>query len=203
MRFLDIIMSGDLVVVLRRYADILLAFMVMAVVGMMIVPVPPFFLDLLLVLNISISMIMILIAMYIPEALRLAVFPTIILVTTMFRLALNVSSTRLILLEAKAGDVIKSFGDFVVKGNFVVGDVIFLVLVLINFLVIAKGSERVAEVAARFTLDAMPGKQMSIDAELNAGMIDEAEANRVESSSPPLDCTVSPTCFRDCDRVDS
>lgn len=178
MRFLDIIMSGDIVVVLRRYADILLAFLVMAVVGMMIVPVPPFLLDLLLVLNISISMIMILIAMYIPEALRLAVFPTIILVTTMFRLSLNVSSTRLILLEAKAGDVIKSFGDFVVKGNFVVGAVIFLVLVLINFLVIAKGSERVAEVAARFTLDAMPGKQMSIDADLRAGAFDLDEARK-------------------------
>lgn len=178
MKLLDIVMQGDLVTVLRRYADILLAFLVMVVVGMMIVPVPPFLLDLLLVLNISISMIMLLIAMYIPEALRLAVFPTIILVTTLFRLALNVSSTRLILLEGKAGDVIKSFGQFVVQGNFVVGAVIFLVLVLINFLVISKGSERVAEVAARFTLDAMPGKQMSIDADLRAGAFDLDEARK-------------------------
>jgi type III secretion protein V len=175
---IQIIQQGDLLTVLRRYADILLAFLVMLVVGMMIVPVPPFMLDLLLVLNISISMIMLLIAMYIPEALKLAVFPTIILVTTLFRLALNVSSTRLILLEAKAGEVIKSFGDFVVQGNFVVGAVIFLVLVLINFLVISKGSERVAEVAARFTLDAMPGKQMSIDADLRAGAFDLDEARR-------------------------
>jgi type III secretion protein V len=174
----DIIMQGDLITVLRRYADVALAFLVMLVVGMMIVPVPPFVLDLLLVLNISISMIMLLIAMYVPEALRLAVFPTIILVTTLFRLSLNVSSTRLILLHAKAGDVIKSFGDFVVQGNFVVGAVIFLVLVLINFLVIAKGSERVAEVAARFTLDAMPGKQMSIDADLRAGAFDLDEARK-------------------------
>jgi type III secretion protein V len=178
MKIVDIVMKGDLVTVLRRYADIMLAFLVMMVVGMMIIPVPPFLLDLLLVLNMSISIIMLLIAMYIPEALRLAVFPTIILVTTLFRLALNVSSTRLILLEGNAGDVIKAFGDFVVKGNFVVGAVIFLVLVLINFLVISKGSERVAEVAARFTLDAMPGKQMSIDADLRAGAFDLDEARK-------------------------
>jgi len=178
MKLVDIVMRGDLVTVLRRYADIMLAFLVMLVVGMMVIPVPPFILDLLLVLNMSISVIMLLIAMYIPEALRLAVFPTIILVTTLFRLALNVSSTRLILLEGSAGEVIKAFGDFVVRGNFVVGGVIFLVLVLINFLVISKGSERVAEVAARFTLDAMPGKQMSIDADLRAGAFDLDEARK-------------------------
>ncbi len=164
--------------VLNRYADLGLAFLVVAVVGMMIVPVPPFVLDLLLVLNISISMVMLLIAMYIPSALQLASFPTIILVTTLFRLALNVSSTRLILLEANAGEVIASFGQFVVRGNFVVGAVIFLVLLLINMLVISKGSERVAEVAARFTLDAMPGKQMSIDADLRAGALDLDEARQ-------------------------
>ncbi len=177
-QLVDIVMQGDLLTVLRRYADIGLAFLVAAVVGMMIVPVPPFILDLLLVLNISISMVMLLIAMYIPSALRLAAFPTIILVTTLFRLALNVSSTRLILLEAFAGEVIESFGQFVVRGNFVVGAVIFLVLLLINMLVIAKGSERVAEVAARFTLDAMPGKQMSIDADLRAGALDLDEARQ-------------------------
>lgn len=177
-KFIDIIMQGDLAAVLKRYADILLAFLVMMVVGMMIVPLPPFILDLLLVINISISVIMLLISMYISQALKLASFPTIILVTTLFRLALNVSSTRLILLDGNAGDVIKSFGQFVVRGNFVVGAVIFLVLVLINFLVISKGSERVAEVAARFTLDAMPGKQMSIDADLRAGAFDLDEARR-------------------------
>ena len=180
-KFIDIIMQGDLVAVLRRYADIMLAVLVMLVVGMMIVPLPPFLLDLLLVLNISISMIMLLISMYIPEALKLASFPTIILVTTMFRLALNVSSTRLILLDAHAGEVIASFGQFVVRGNFVVGAVLFLVLMLINFMVISKGSERVAEVAARFTLDAMPGKQMSIDADLRAGAFDLDEARRRRS----------------------
>ena len=183
-QLVDIVMQGDLLTVLRRYADIGLAFLVATVVGMMIVPVPPFLLDLLLVLNISISMVMLLIAMYIPSALRsLPSFPTIILVTTLFRLALNVSSTRLILLEAFAGDVIESFGQFVVRGNFVVGAVIFLVLLLINMLVISKGSERVAEVAARFTLDAMPGKQMSIDADLRAGALDLDEARQSAKTS--------------------
>ena len=177
-KFLDMIMQGDLLAVLRRYADIGLAVLVMAVVGMMIVPLPTGLLDVLLVVNISISMIMLLIAMYIPDALKLASFPTIILVTTMFRLALNVSVTRLILLQANAGEVVKDFGKFVVQGNFVVGAVIFLVLMLINFLVISKGSERVAEVAARFTLDAMPGKQMSIDADLRAGAFDLDEARK-------------------------
>ena len=177
-KFIDIIMQGDLVQVLRRYADIGLAVLVMTVVGMMIVPMPTHLLDVLLVINISISMIMLLISMYIPDALKLASFPTIILVTTMFRLALNVSVTRLILLQADAGEVVRSFGQFVVAGNFVVGAVVFLVLMLINFLVISKGSERVAEVAARFTLDAMPGKQMSIDADLRAGAFDLDEARK-------------------------
>jgi type III secretion protein V len=177
-KFFDMIMQGDLLTVLRRYADIGLAVLVMLVVGMMIIPLPTHLLDVLLVLNISISVVMLLIAMYIPQALKLASFPTIILVTTLFRLALNVSSTRLILLDGDAGEVIEAFGKFVVKGNFVVGAVIFLVLMLINFLVISKGSERVAEVAARFTLDAMPGKQMSIDADLRAGAFDLDEARR-------------------------
>jgi len=177
-KFFDMIMQGDLLTVLRRYADIGLAVLVMLVVGMMIIPLPTHLLDVLLVLNISISVVMLLIAMYIPQALRLASFPTIILITTLFRLALNVSSTRLILLDGNAGEVIEAFGKFVVKGNFVVGAVIFLVLMLINFLVISKGSERVAEVAARFTLDAMPGKQMSIDADLRAGAFDLDEARR-------------------------
>ncbi len=160
----------------------MLAVLVMFVVGIMIIPVPPFLLDLMLVFNVSLSLIMVMIAMYLPNALELASFPTIILISTLFRLSLNVSSTRLILLEGKAGDVISAFGNFVVQGNFVVGTVIFLVLVLVNFLVIAKGSERVAEVAARFTLDAMPGKQMSIDADLRAGAfgLDEARKKRAD-----------------------
>lgn len=170
--------SGLLLRQLNRFSDVLLAGLIVSVVGMMIIPLPFFLLDLLLVLNISIALTLLLVAVYVPNALRLAAFPTILLVTTLFRLALNVSSTRLILLKAQAGEVIKSFGDFVVAGNFVVGAVIFLVLTLIQFLVIAKGSERVAEVAARFTLDAMPGKQMSIDADLRAGAFDIDEARR-------------------------
>ncbi|MBC7793427.1 MAG: type III secretion system export apparatus subunit SctV, partial [Clostridia bacterium] len=135
-------------------------------------------LDVLLALNITISIAMLMIAIYISHALKLSSYPTIILITTLFRLALNVSSTRLILLQADAGDVIQAFGKFVVRGNFVVGAVIFLILTIIQFLVVAKGSERVAEVAARFTLDAMPGKQMSIDADLRAGAFDLDEARR-------------------------
>ena len=135
-------------------------------------------LDLLLVVNITVNVVMMLISIYIASALKLAAYPTIILITTLFRLALNISSTRLILLNADAGEVIESFGQFVVAGNFVVGAVIFLIITIVQFLVIAKGSERVAEVAARFTLDAMPGKQMSIDADLRAGAFDLDEARR-------------------------
>ena len=181
---LQSVMQGEISSVTRRYSDIILAAGVMMVIGMMIIPLPTFLLDLLLVVNITVQVSMLLIAIYISDALKLAALPTIILITTLYRLALNVSSTRLILLQAEAGDVIRSFGDFVVSGNFVVGAVIFLIITLIQFLVIAKGSERVAEVAARFTLDAMPGKQMSIDADLRAGAFDmeEARTKRAELS---------------------
>jgi type III secretion protein V len=177
-KFLAVLMTGDLRQMIGRYSDVMLAGLVMMIISMLIVPLPYFVLDLLIVLNISISVLLLLLAMYIPNALHLASFPALLLVTTLFRLALNVSSTRLILLTAKAGEVIKSFGDFVVKGNLVVGIVIFLILTIIQFLVITKGAERVAEVAARFTLDAMPGKQMSIDADLRAGAFDMDEARR-------------------------
>ncbi|MDH5492726.1 MAG: type III secretion system export apparatus subunit SctV [Myxococcales bacterium] len=160
----------------RRFADAALAALVLLIVGMMIVPLPTWLLDLLIASNISIAVLMILVAIYMTGGLSFTSFPTVLLVTTLYRLALNVSSTRLILLQADAGDVISAFGDFVVRGNYVVGAVIFLILTLIQFLVIAKGSERVAEVGARFTLDAMPGKQMSIDAELRAGSITQEEA---------------------------
>jgi type III secretion protein V len=171
-------MGGSFSELSSRYADIFLAALVIGVVGMMIIPLPTPLLDLLLVLNISISVSMLMISIYIANALKLASYPTIILITTLFRLALNVSSTRLILLNADAGHVIEAFGKFVVRGNFVVGAVIFLILTIIQFLVVAKGAERVAEVAARFTLDAMPGKQMSIDADLRAGAFDLDEARR-------------------------
>ena len=181
-KFFDMLMRGSFTEVSERYSDILLAGLVVGVVGMMIIPLPTFILDLLIVLNISIAVSMLMISIYISNALKLASYPTIILITTLFRLSLNVSSTRLILLNADAGHVIEAFGKFVVRGNFVVGSVIFLILTIIQFLVVAKGSERVAEVAARFTLDAMPGKQMSIDADLRAGAfdLDEARHRRAE-----------------------
>jgi type III secretion protein V len=172
------VMEGNLNVVLTRYSDIMLALLVIAIIGIMIIPLPSFLLDILLATNIAISVVLLMISLYLPNALSLASFPTLLLITTLFRLALNVSSTRLILLYAYAGEVIESFGQFVVGGDFVVGFVIFLILTLIQFLVIAKGAERVSEVAARFTLDALPGKQMSIDADMRAGLIDVEEARK-------------------------
>ena len=176
--FIAVLTTGDLRQAIGRYSDIALAGLVMMIISMLIIPLPTFVLDLLIVVNISISVLLLLLALYIPNALHLASFPSLLLVTTLFRLALNVSSTRLILLTAQPGEVIKAFGNFVVQGNLVVGIVIFLILTIIQFLVITKGAERVAEVAARFTLDAMPGKQMSIDADLRAGAFDMDEARR-------------------------
>ncbi|MBW2733946.1 MAG: type III secretion system export apparatus subunit SctV [Deltaproteobacteria bacterium] len=163
---------------LLDHSDLVLAALVVGVVVMMIIPLPTFVLDLLITANISLGVVLLLVSIYINNAVRIATFPSILLITTLFRLGLNVSSTRLILLQADAGDVIAAFGGFVVAGNLVVGSVIFLILTLIQFLVIAKGSERVAEVAARFTLDAMPGKQMAIDADVRAGAIEMADARR-------------------------
>ncbi|MBW2342362.1 MAG: FHIPEP family type III secretion protein, partial [Deltaproteobacteria bacterium] len=165
----------------------------MAVIGVvtvlivMIIPVPAMLLDFFLALNITLSITILLISMYTQKPLDFSVFPSLLLMTTLFRLSLNVASTRLILLNGHdgaqaAGKVIKSFGGFVVGGNYVVGMIVFVILVIINFVVITKGATRIAEVAARFTLDAMPGKQMSIDADLNAGLIDEKEAKRRRSS---------------------
>jgi type III secretion protein V len=151
---------------------------VVLIVGMMIVPLPTPLLDVLLTANIGIAVLLLLVAMYVPDALSFTSFPTLLLVTTLFRLGLNVSSTRLVLSRADAGEVIRAFGRFVVQGNYVVGGVVFAILTLVQFLVIAKGSERVAEVGARFTLDAMPGKQMAIDAELRTGAIGQDDARR-------------------------
>ena len=159
-------------------AELFLALIVVAVVAMMIVPLPTWLLDVLIAANLSLAVAILLVVLYAPDALAIATFPTVLLLTTLFRLALNVSSTRLILLQANAGEVIKAFGGFVVRGNYVVGAVVFLILTIIQFIVIAKGGERVAEVAARFVLDAMPGKQMAIDAELRSGTIDGGEARR-------------------------
>jgi type III secretion protein V len=163
-------------------ADAALAALVVAMVGMMVVPLPTWLLDLLLASNLAISVSILLVTMYVTGALQVAAFPTLLLLTTLVRLALNVSSTRLILLKADAGQVIHAFGSFVVSGNYVVGGVVFLILALIQYIVVAKGSERVAEVGARFALDAMPGKQMAIDAELRAGSIDHLEAQQLRRS---------------------
>ena len=163
---------------LARRTDLLVAAGMVLLLVMMVVPLPPLLLDVLLVANMTVSLVALLVTMYTRDALELSVFPSLLLVATLFRLALNVSSTRLILLHGYAGQVIQQFGAFVVGGNPVVGFIIFLILVIIQFVVITRGAERVAEVAARFTLDAMPGKQMSIDADLNAGLISEEEARR-------------------------
>jgi len=154
---------------------------VMTVLAVMIVPLPAILLDFFLALNITVAVIILLISLYTLKPLDFSIFPSLLLITTLFRLSLNVASTRLILLHGNegisaAGKVIQSFGSFVVGGNYVVGTIVFIILILVNFVVITKGATRIAEVAARFTLDAMPGKQMSIDADLNAGLIDEAEA---------------------------
>ena len=163
---------------LAKYSDIVVGLGIITIIVMMIIPLPTFLLDLLLSLNITFALIIIMVAVYNIEPLDISVFPSLLLITTLFRLALNVSSTRLILLDGYAGEVIMAFGNFVVGGNAVVGFIIFVILIIIQFLVITKGSERVAEVAARFTLDAMPGKQMSIDADLNSGAITDAQAHQ-------------------------
>jgi flagellar biosynthesis protein FlhA len=161
-----------------RFAQIGVPACIIGIVVMMVVPLPPMLLDLLIVLNLSAAILILLTAMYVERPLDFSIFPSLLLVATMFRLALNVSSTRLILLDGSAGKVIASFGDFVIGGSVVVGLVIFLILVVIQFIVITNGASRVAEVAARFTLDAMPGKQMAIDADLSSGLITEDEARR-------------------------
>lgn len=168
---------------LLRQSDFVLAVGVVAILGLMIIPIPSILLDLALSFSITLSVVVLLVSAYIYKPLDFSVFPSIILISTLLRLSLNIAATRLILMRGDigieaAGKVIKSFGEFVVGGNFVVGFVIFLILILINFVVITKGAGRIAEVSARFTLDAMPGKQMSIDADLNAGLVDETEARR-------------------------
>lgn len=159
-----------------RTRDLIILSGIIGIILMMVVPIPLMLLDFLIIVNISVALMIILIAMNTQDALEFSIFPTLLLITTLFRLALNVSTTRNILSEAEAGNVVATFGSFVAGGNLVVGFVIFLILIIVNFIVITKGSERVAEVGARFTLDAMPGKQMAIDADLNSGLINEQEA---------------------------
>ncbi len=159
-------------------ADVLVAFGVIGIILMIIIPLPSPVLDVLLAVNITISVIIALITMFTTNVLQLSVFPTLLLITTLFRLGLNISSTRLILSGGEAGAIIAAFGEFVIGGNYVVGIIIFLIIMIIQFMVITNGAGRVSEVAARFTLDAMPGKQMSIDADLNSGLIDEETAKQ-------------------------
>ncbi len=159
-----------------RNTDIVLAFGLILMLGLMLIPLPAGILDFFLALNITFAVLILIVSLYIQSPLDISIFPGLLLVLTLFRLALNISSTRLILIEGYAGEVIETFGQFVVSGNYVVGFIIFIILVIIQFVVIIKGSGRISEVAARFTLDAMPGKQMAIDADLNTGLITEAEA---------------------------
>ena len=163
-----------------RLADAAVAGLVTLIIAMMIVPLPTWLLDQLIALNLALSLLLLVTAMYVPHGLAFTSMPSVLLITTLYRLALNVSSTRLILLQADAGQVIRAFGNFVVRGDYVVGAVIFLIVSLIQYIVVAKGGERVAEVAARFTLDAMPGKQLAIDADLRAGglRVEAAQARR-------------------------
>lgn len=172
----------DINEIISKYSDIVMALLIAGTLGMIVIPVPTWLLDILLVISLSLGMVVLLVSLYISDALKVASFPTILLIATLYRLALNISSTRLILLNANAGKVIDAFGNFVAGGNFVVGCILFLIITLVNFIVIAKGAERVSEVAARFTLDAMPGKQMSIDADLRAGNISMEQAQERRST---------------------
>lgn len=164
---------------MKRLFDNVISVFVVVIVLFLLIPLPPFLLDVFFIVNISLALIILLITMNIHEPLEFSIFPSLLLITTLFRLGLNVSSTRLILSEGgQAGQVIQVFGEFVIQGNVVIGVIIFLIIVLMQFIVITKGAERVAEVAARFTLDSMPGKQMAIDADLSSGLIDEQEAKQ-------------------------
>ncbi|MFA6940374.1 MAG: flagellar biosynthesis protein FlhA [Clostridiaceae bacterium] len=161
---------------IKNNLDVLVAFGVMGIVLMMIIPLPTFLLDILIAFNITLSLIIILMTLFTTEVLQFSVFPTLLLITTLFRLGLNISSTRLILTQANAGKIIEAFGNFVAGDSYIVGIIIYVIIIIIQFVVITNGAGRVAEVSARFTLDAMPGKQMSIDADLNAGVINDEEA---------------------------
>lgn len=165
---------------LSKRNDVVLAFLLICIVFMMILPLPTALVDVLIGINLCLAAILLMVAIYLSDVVAFSAFPSILLLTTLFRLALSITTTRLILLQADAGAIVETFGNFVVQGNLVVGAVIFLILTIVNFLVITKGSERVAEVSARFSLDAMPGKQMSIDSDMRAGMIDidDAKARR-------------------------
>lgn len=164
---------------ISRSSDIALAILVIAIIMMLIFPISPAVIDVLIAINLSVSISLLFVALYIQKAVNLSMFPSLLLLTTLYRLGVNISSTRQILLNGYAGHIIFAFGNFVVGGNYVVGGVVFLIITIVQFIVVTKGAERVAEVAARFTLDAMPGKQMSIDADMRAGIIDQQQAREL------------------------
>lgn len=167
---------------INRASDVILAFFIIIIIMMIIIPVSPTFLDNLIAVNLTVSIALLMVALYIPKAVNLSIFPSILLITTLFRLGIEISATRQILLHAYAGHIIQTFGNFVVGGNFIVGGIVFLIITIVQFIVVTKGAERVAEVAARFTLDAMPGKQMSIDADMRSGIIDANQARELRLS---------------------
>lgn len=171
--------SSKFLNLLSRSSDVILAAFVITIIGMIIIPVPPTVIDIMIAVNMSVSICLLMVALYIQKAVHLSIFPSILLVTTLFRLGIEIAATRQILLHADAGHIIEAFGNFVVGGNFIVGGVVFLIITIVQFIVVTKGAERVAEVAARFTLDAMPGKQMSIDADLRSGTLDANQAREM------------------------
>ncbi len=174
--------SQDFLTKLTRRSDIALALLLVAIIAMMILPMPTLLMDMLIALNMSIAILLMMLGIYISHPLAISSFPSILLLTTLFRLSLSIATTRLILLEADAGHIIQTFGEFVVGGNLIVGLVVFLIITIVQFIVITKGSERIAEVSARFSLDAMPGKQMSIDSDMRAGLITLADARHRRSN---------------------
>ena len=175
--------ARNIVSLTTRHSDLALVGLLVAVIALMIMPLPTALVDTLIGANLALSFAIMMMTMYVRTPLEFSSFPTMLLFTTLFRVGLNITTTRLILLNADAGEIIQTFGEFALGGNFVVGAVVFLILTIVQFLVIAKGAERVAEVGARFTLDAMPGKQMSIDADMRAGVIDMEEASAAAMSS--------------------
>ncbi len=178
-RFTNLLSSSKMLNTISQSSDIVLAFFVIMIIMMIVIPVPPSVIDGFIAINLTVSLILLMVALYISKAVHLSVFPSILLITTLFRLGIEISATKRILLYANAGDIIYAFGNVVVAGSFVVGGVVFLIITIVQFIVVTKGAERVAEVAARFTLDAMPGKQMSIDADMRSGIIDSTQARQL------------------------
>jgi type III secretion protein V len=180
--FLRTLGSERMLSLISRSSDLILAIFIILIIGMIIVPVSPTVIDNFIAINLTLSIALLMVAIYIPKAVNLSIFPSLLLLTTLFRLGIEISATKQILLKANAGHIIYSFGNVVVGGNFIVGGIVFLIITIVQFIVVTKGAERVAEVAARFTLDAMPGKQMSIDADMRSGVIDANQARELRLS---------------------